>query len=1166
MKKRILSMKNLFIMFLVVFSMCGVAVGLALSPKQSIPVSQSPVSSMEEPIVLNKPEDFTYSELDGNSVEVTGIVNVSAYARKNVKISVPSENSDGKKVAKIGDYAFAVTDDARYCITEITLPDTLEVIGNYAFANEFDDYEDRVEHDFTTITLPTNVKIIGSHAFYSQKNLQEVNISPESELQEIGDYAFSGLILKSYGSGRAYHFTSAPNISTFTIPKKVTKIGDYAFYMCEDLTTVNFASDSMLQEIGRYAFAGDVYESEHIDNRESDYYKYEFATNKISSITIPKSVITIKDYAFYGCGNLSELNFEQDSSLESIGDYAFAGSIYRSKRDFNASKSTYNKQENKISTITFPESLKSIGNGAFYICSNLSNVEFAPNSTLESIGSYAFGAITYYSSADASENNKQDPVSTKSSLKSFTIPESVQSLTFDILAEYNEQTKTYTDICEWTISNSSIEKTENYLYNNDTNTLLSCKEQDIPVAVQEKVQIIGNRAFYGVDLGSNPIALPETVTELKEKAFEGCGLSSITINAGLKTIGKSAFSAETISTAYSTKITSVTYNGTLESWLDIDFADAVANPLNAGATLTIGADSQTEITINKNVKPYAFYGCSSLTNVTLANPVTSIGEQAFYSANLTKITLNETLSSIGLKAFGDDYSNSTTKIKEVVFEGSIAQWLDIDFANGFANPLYNHASLTIGEQLIENVKTSKNIKSYAFFGYEKLKSVILEEGATSIGENAFYTNGYGVSLPILTVPESLTNVGANSFNGCNMVVAKSKAQSEELSAKTNSTALTYQIQITFNKTDGSQQVETKLYAKDLKWGLVEGVWTLGDSEMTLDEDNWTDGEQLYFRNLANFQTIWNSGVIKEDIEFNHVDIVNNIVDEKTKVGVSSQTGFLEGAASLSVEEISDKETLQTELGNAYIDGVAKLIKNITLTQVDNVRVSDARFILNEADFKDYYVCSYSYGSLSLKNPVDGKYDFGTSAPTIVLLKKGSGEVVTPTKPVEIHDNTGVFAAHVDAGFEENVTLSVDKITDASAIAANLGGLYTNDIKRLFVIQLKQGEAEFSGENVKISFDELLAYGFKVSVVEEGVEGKTLRTISAVDGKYTIDGTKATVVLTADSQQQDVPGQTENSASANMPLVIGLAVGMGVELIALIGICVYMIIKRKRNIM
>lgn len=81
----------------------------------------------------------------------------------------------------------------------------------------------------------------------------------------------------------------------------------------------------------------------------------------------------------------------------------------------------------------------------------------------------------------------------------------------------------------------------------------------------------------------------------------------------------------------------------LSAWLDINFNNAWSNPLNEGAKLYVNGEELTELIINQSVKPYAFYGTSSLTTVSISDNTSpiSIGHGAFsHCSALNTVTLN----------------------------------------------------------------------------------------------------------------------------------------------------------------------------------------------------------------------------------------------------------------------------------------------------------------------------------------------------------------------------------------------------------------------------------------------------------------------------------------------------------------------------------------------
>ena len=126
----------------------------------------------------------------------------------------------------------------------------------------------------------------------------------------------------------------------------------------------------------------------------------------------------------------------------------------------------------------------------------------------------------------------------------------------------------------------------------------------------------------------------------------------------------------------------------------------------------------------KEIKSFAFSGCTSLTSITIPDSVTSIGSGAFYNcSSLTSITIPDSVTSIGDEAFY--YCSSLT-------------------------------SVTIG-----NGVTS--IGDRAFLGCDSLTSITIPDTVTSIGEWAF---AWCSSLTSITIPDTVTSIGDSAFRGC----------------------------------------------------------------------------------------------------------------------------------------------------------------------------------------------------------------------------------------------------------------------------------------------------------------------------------------------------------------------------------------------------------------
>ena len=181
-----------------------------------------------------------------------------------------------------------------------------------------------------------------------------------------------------------------------------------------------------------------------------------------------------------------------------------------------------------------------------------------------------------------------------------------------------------------------------------------------------------------------------------------------------------------------------------------------------------GCSGLTEVSIGNSVTSigvYAFHDCTSLTEVSIGNSVTSIAKYAFYGCSgLTEISIPNSVTSIGDYAF-----KGCSRLTEVTIEDGTTT-LSLGY-NGKLSSEYNGRGLFYDCPL-EKLYLGRNLSYYSssnygyspFYYLTTLKSVIIGNSVTSIGDYAFY----GCSLTEVTIGNSVTSIGSGAFYDCCM--------------------------------------------------------------------------------------------------------------------------------------------------------------------------------------------------------------------------------------------------------------------------------------------------------------------------------------------------------------------------------------------------------------
>ena len=221
------------------------------------------------------------------------------------------------------------------------------VVGNgyngqnryYTSAGKIGDYAFYRCTSLTSVSLPNSVYSIGEWAFSGCTSLTNVTIG--NSVYSIGDYAFSAcrnLTSVTIGNNA---FGGCANLTSIDIPDRVYSIGKSAFNGCIGLT--NAMIPNSVYSIGESAFAG--------------------CTN-LTIVTIGNNVASIGESAFRGCVELRDIVVSGDNTAFSVIDSVL----------FNEDETLLIFYLGKSSVYTIPNSVTSIGAGAFSGCVGLTSI------------------------------------------------------------------------------------------------------------------------------------------------------------------------------------------------------------------------------------------------------------------------------------------------------------------------------------------------------------------------------------------------------------------------------------------------------------------------------------------------------------------------------------------------------------------------------------------------------------------------------------------------------------------------------------------------------------------------------------------------------------------------------------------------------------------------
>ncbi|MDO4491253.1 MAG: leucine-rich repeat protein [Lachnospiraceae bacterium] len=223
-------------------------------------------------------------------------------------------------VTSIAPHAFERFEgDGSLCPVPVTIPDTLEDLGEYAF----------FDAQITRVTIPESVKVIRAHTF-EQSCLEEISLP--SGLERIEEAAFAGM---------------TGSISQIDIPVAVTFIAPSAFSGSQELSSFRVhKQNSCYSSVEGVLYDKDkenllCFPGKNSLNQEG-VLKVREGTKRIgawafarcdslSAVYLPDSVEILEERAFLACRGLQQVSVP--ASVSSIGEHALGYILTSSGRE-----------------------------------------------------------------------------------------------------------------------------------------------------------------------------------------------------------------------------------------------------------------------------------------------------------------------------------------------------------------------------------------------------------------------------------------------------------------------------------------------------------------------------------------------------------------------------------------------------------------------------------------------------------------------------------------------------------------------------------------------------------------------------------------------------------------------------------------------------------------
>ena len=613
--------------------------------------------------------------------------------------------------------------------------------------------------------------------------------------------------------------TLPSTVTNNNVTYTVTKIGDYAFYQCSELTGTLTIPNSVTT-MGWQAFAA----CEGFDGTLSlpsslttiGFGAFEWCPNFTGSLTIPNSVTSMGNFAFYNSGFTGSLTI--GNSVPSIGKYAFSscgftGSLTIGNSVTSIGESAFHTCHGFTGSLVIPNSVTTIDEWAFYACDGMTGTLTLGNS-LTTIGDRAFwddrftGSLTIPNSVTTiGELAFGYNLGFNGTLTIGTGVTSIGASAFkncSSLAHVNYNAVNCADVtsddkpfenCTGTITiGNTVQRIPAFMFyeadgltgsltisNSVTtvgrNAFSNCDGFTGSLTIGDSVTTIEWAAFSGCSGFSGGLTLGNSVTSIGDYAFRNCSgfTGSLTIPNSVTTIGDYAFDQCTGFTGSLTISNSVT---TIGNWTFCD-CYGFTGSLSLGNSLTTISHGAFyycygftgSLTIPNSVTTIAddaFGGCTGFTGtLTIGASVSSIGEEAFYSCSglSSMMVYPETPPTLGTDAFKAVPSSLPVYVPcgKLNAYQSTSGWNAFTNMTAYCDPLIYSINPDGVSVTVTGHVDGTDATGELFIPEAKIINGVTYT-VTAIGELAF--NGCSGLTGSLTIPNTVTTIERGAFWSC----------------------------------------------------------------------------------------------------------------------------------------------------------------------------------------------------------------------------------------------------------------------------------------------------------------------------------------------------------------------------------------------------------------